>query len=108
MNNQKNIKLGLRTTILGILTSLILASIKIIGGILGNSYALIADGIESISDVFTSFVVFAGLKIAVKPADDNHPYGHGKAEPISAAVVAISLDRVISFLIAPSLPIKSL
>lgn len=91
MQTQKLTKKGIKATLVGIFTSLILASIKIISGIIGNSYALIADGIESISDVFTSFVVLTGLKIAAKPADENHPYGHGKAEPLAAAVVAISL-----------------
>jgi len=91
LQTQKLTKKGIKATLVGIFTSLILASIKIISGIIGNSYALIADGIESISDVFTSFVVLTGLKIAAKPADENHPYGHGKAEPLAAAVVAISL-----------------
>ena len=82
---------GVRTTLIGIFSSLILASVKIFSGIIGNSYALIADGIESIADVFTSFVVLTSLKIAVKPADKDHPYGHGKAEPLAGLVVAISL-----------------
>lgn len=82
---------GIKTTIIGIFSSFILASVKIFSGIIGNSYALIADGIESIADIFTSFIVLTGLKIAVKPADDNHPYGHGKAEPLAGLIVAISL-----------------
>lgn len=93
-NNKINYKLasvGIKSTLVGIFSSLILASIKIISGIVGNSYALIADGIESIADVFTSFVVLTGLKIASRPPDENHPYGHGKAEPLAALVVAIAL-----------------
>lgn len=82
---------GIQTTLLGIITSIILAAIKGIAGILGNSYALIADAIESVSDVFTSIIVLAGLKIAKKPADDTHPYGHGKAEPIAGIIVASAL-----------------
>jgi len=62
-----------------------------VAGILGNSYALIADAIESVSDVITSLIVLVGLKIAVKPADQDHPYGHGKAEPLAALVVALAL-----------------
>jgi cation diffusion facilitator family transporter len=91
VSTQKLLKKGIKAALAGIFTSLILASVKIISGIVGNSYALVADGIESISDVFTSFVVLTGLKYAAKPADENHPYGHGKAEPLAAAVVAISL-----------------
>lgn len=59
-----------------------LAVIKGITGILGNSYALIADAIESTSDILSSFLVLFGLKYSAKPADSNHPYGHGKAEPL--------------------------
>ncbi len=68
-----------------------LAAVKIATGVLGNSYVLIADGIESIADVFTSFVVWAGLRVAARPADANHPYGHGKAEAIASAIVSLSL-----------------
>jgi cation diffusion facilitator family transporter len=68
-----------------------LAAIKIAAGVLGNSYVLIADGIESAADVFSSFVVWAGLRVAVRPADANHPYGHGKAEAIASAIVSLSL-----------------
>lgn len=82
---------GLRTTLIGILSNLILAVTKSTAGYLGNSYALIADGIESLSDVISSIIVYSGLKIAVRPPDDNHPYGHGKAEPLAASVVAIAL-----------------
>ena len=82
---------GIKTTLIGILFSFVLAGIKIFGGIVGNSYALIADGIESIADIFVSFVVLTGLTIATKPADREHPYGHGKAEPIAGVIVSISL-----------------
>ncbi|QQS38118.1 MAG: cation transporter [Ignavibacteriales bacterium] len=82
---------GLRTVLVGIIINMLLAAIKIISGIIGNSYALIADGIESTTDIFSSLVVWGGLKIASKPADDNHPYGHGKAESLSAIVVSMAL-----------------
>jgi cation diffusion facilitator family transporter len=68
-----------------------LAAVKIAAGIFGNSYVLIADGIESVADVFTSFVVWAGLRVSARPADANHPYGHGKAEVIASAIVSLSL-----------------
>ncbi|HRP92195.1 MAG TPA: cation diffusion facilitator family transporter [Ignavibacteriaceae bacterium] len=82
---------GIKTTIIGIATSIVLAAIKGIAGVMGNSYALIADAIESTSDVFTSIIVLTGLKIASKPADETHPYGHGKAEPFAGLVVAVAL-----------------
>lgn len=82
---------GIKTTVIGIAVSIILAAVKGIAGVLGNSYALIADAIESTADVFTSIIVLTGLKIASKPADKNHPYGHGKAEPIAGLVVAAAL-----------------
>ncbi len=75
----------------GIVTSLVLAAVKVIAGIMGNSYALIADGIESILDIFSSLVVWGGLKIAALPADEEHPYGYGKAESLAALVVATVL-----------------
>jgi len=82
---------GIRTTIIGILTSIILAAIKAVAGVWGNSYALIADAIESASDVFTSLIVLTGLKIATRPADETHPYGHGKAEPFAGILVSAAL-----------------
>ena len=71
-----------QTAFFSIFANLVLAGVKVSAGIWGNSYALIADGIESISDVFSSLLVFIGLKYAEKPADKNHPYGHGKIEPL--------------------------
>jgi cation diffusion facilitator family transporter len=73
------------------LVNTILAVTKGTAGVLGNSYALIADAIESASDVLTSGVVLLGLKMAGKPADSNHPYGHGKFEPLAAVVTALTL-----------------
>lgn len=83
--------IGLKTIIVGVVINMLLATIKIISGILGNSYALIADGIESTTDIFSSLIVYGGLKIAAKPPDENHPYGHGKAESLSAFVVSLAL-----------------
>jgi len=84
-------KKGIRTIFFGIASNIVLATIKGIAGFFGNSYALIADAIESTSDIFTSIGIFIGLRIASKPADKNHPYGHGKAEPMAAVVVALAL-----------------
>ncbi|MEX2404031.1 MAG: cation transporter [Balneolales bacterium] len=62
--------------------SIVLAAGKAVAGILGNSFALIADAIESIGDIFTTCIMFIGLKTAARPPDKNHLYGHGKAGSI--------------------------
>ena len=81
-----------RAAILSLITNFLLAIIKGLGGIIGHSDALIADAIESCADIFSSFLVLFGLHYAHKPADDDHPYGHGKAEPlITFAVVGFLL-----------------
>lgn len=82
---------GLKWTLLGALTNALLALVKITAGILGNSYALIADGIESATDVFSSLVVWSSLKISARPPDECHPYGHGKAESLAALMVSVFL-----------------
>ncbi|RYX86144.1 cation transporter [bacterium] len=82
---------GMRSTLIGIGINLLLATGKALAGIFGHSYALIADAIESGTDVLSSLAVFFGLKVAARPADDNHPYGHGKAEPLAALVVGVAL-----------------
>src|SRR5437879_2529209 len=82
---------GVKSTLVGIMANIILAAIKGAAGIAGNSYALIADAIESGSDILSSMVVMIGIKMAGKPADLDHPYGHGKFEPLAAAVVSLAL-----------------
>ena len=94
---------GIQTTIIGIITSIVLAAIKAIAGVMGNSYALIADAIESTSDVFTSIIVLTGLKIARRPADETHPYGHGKAEPFAGIIVSAALFIAAIVIIIQSL-----
>src|ERR1700678_4729125 len=81
----------MRSTPLGILVDLGLSAAKISAGAVGHSFALLADGLESGADVLSGLVVFFGLKIAIKPPDRDHPYGHGKAEPIAALCVGLSL-----------------
>ena len=82
---------GMRSTLVGIGVNLVLAIIKATAGVLGNSYALIADAVESTLDVVSSMIVWTGLKISARPPDANHPYGHGKAEPLAAVAVALAL-----------------
>ncbi|MEZ4971176.1 MAG: cation diffusion facilitator family transporter [Flavobacteriaceae bacterium] len=79
MNNEQS---AIRTTYFSIAGNIALAAIKGLAGFFGNSYALIADAIESTTDIFSSLLVLFGLKYAKRPADDNHPYGHGKIEPL--------------------------
>jgi cation diffusion facilitator family transporter len=78
----------LRAVTLGILINLVLAAVKLAAGYFGSTYALIADGLESLTDVLASLLVFASLRYANRPPDENHPYGHGKAEAIAALGVA--------------------
>ena len=82
---------GLRATFLGLAANGVLAAVKFTAGVLGHSHALIADAVESLADIFSSIVVWRGLTVAALPADEDHPYGHGKAEPIAAAIVSLML-----------------
>ncbi len=82
---------GLRALGWGALVNLVLAAVKIAAGVLGNSYALIADGIESTTDIVSSLIVWSGLRISTKPADEQHPFGHGKAESLAAGIAALGL-----------------
>lgn len=86
-----SIAAGTRAVSLGIGINAALAAVKIVVGVLGNSYALVADGIESTGDIVGSLVVWGGLRIASLPADDSHPYGHGKAESIAGVLAAVGL-----------------
>ncbi|HJP84819.1 MAG TPA: cation diffusion facilitator family transporter [Gemmatimonadaceae bacterium] len=75
----------------GLLVNALLVLVKLIAGIVGHANALVADAVESSADIFSSLIVWMGLSIAAKPADEDHPYGHGKAEPLAAAVVSLML-----------------
>lgn len=88
MSNEKT---AIRTTYFSLLGNIGLALIKGLAGFFGNSYALIADAIESTTDIFSSFLVLLGFKYAEKPPDDNHPYGHGKIEPLITFIVVAFL-----------------
>lgn len=82
-NEEKAIK----ATYFSIFGNAALAIVKWLAGYFGNSYALIADAIESTSDIFASFLVLFGIKYSSRPADENHPYGHGRAEPLITFLV---------------------
>ncbi len=68
----------------GIALNAVLAAMKFAGGIFGHSFALIADGAESLLDILSSLLVWAGFRVAARPPDANHPFGHGRAEPLTA------------------------
>jgi cation diffusion facilitator family transporter len=82
---------GIRTAQIGLLINAALAVVKVITGVLGNSYALIADGIESTTDIFSSLIVWRGLHVAARSPDEEYHFGYGKAESLAAAVVALML-----------------
>lgn len=82
---------GIQSAQVGLLVNTLLAIIKLFAGVLGNAYALIADAVESSADIFSSLIVWGGLRIASKQADDEYPFGYGKAEPLAAAVVSLML-----------------
>jgi cation diffusion facilitator family transporter len=89
---------AIKTTYFSIIGNTSLALIKGVAGYFGNSYALIADAIESTTDIFASFLVLFGIKYSNRPADKNHPYGHGRAEPLITFLVVGFLIASASFI----------
>ena len=86
-----NEQTAIKATYFSLIGNTCLAIIKGLAGIFGNSYALIADAIESTTDIFASLLVLFGIKYSNKPADENHPYGHGRAEPLITFLVVVFL-----------------
>ncbi len=82
---------GIQAAQLGLVVNTLLAITKLVAGIVGNAFVLIADAVESIADIFSSLIVWGGLRIATRQADDDYPFGYGKAEPLAAVVVALLL-----------------
>lgn len=82
---------GIRVAQVGVLVNAALAGVKLVAGLVGHSYALVADAIESSADVLSSLIVWGGLHVASQPADENHPFGHGKAEPLAGTAVGLML-----------------
>jgi cation diffusion facilitator family transporter len=78
---------GIAAVQAGLLVNTGLALVKLVAGVVGHSYALIADAIESFADIFASLVVWRGLRVASRGADDRYPFGYGRAEPLAAAIV---------------------
>lgn len=82
---------GVRLAQLGLAVNALLAAVKFAAGVLGNSYALIADATESFADLFSSVIVWSGVAIASRAPDETHPYGHGRAEALAAGIVGLML-----------------
>ena len=82
-----SVQTAIKATYFSVIGNITMAIIKGLAGFFGNSYALIADAIESTTDIFASFLVLFGIKYSSRPADENHPYGHGRAEPLITFLV---------------------
>lgn len=82
-----NVQKAVQATYFSLISNTVLAIVKGAAGFFGNSYALIADAIESTADIFSSFLVLVGIKYSNRPADNNHPYGHGRAEALVTFIV---------------------
>ena len=105
-------KIIVRTSILGIVANIVLASFKALVGLLSNSIAIVLDAVNNLTDALSSVVTIIGTKLAGKPADKKHPFGHGRAEYLSALVIALiilyagitSLVESVKKIINPSTP----
>jgi len=80
---------GIRAAQAGMAANAGLAAIKLVAGVVGHTYALVADAVESTVDIVGSAAVWSGLAVAARPADEDHPYGHGKAESLAALAVSL-------------------
>src|SRR6266480_1557799 len=98
-----NLQSGARLALVGLAVNVVFAFIKIAAGVFGNAYALIADGIESALDAAGSIVIWSGLRFAARPPDATHPYGHGKAEPLAAVIVALGVLTAAAVLAVASI-----
>ncbi|HEX7980597.1 MAG TPA: cation diffusion facilitator family transporter [Gemmatimonadaceae bacterium] len=94
---------SIRAAQAGAAANAVLALAKITAGVVGSTYALIADGVESLADVASSLIVWGGVAVGARPADENHPYGHGRAEALAAAVVSVLLLLAAVFIAAESI-----
>lgn len=95
---QEQFQAGRRVTLIGVFVNLFLFVLKLISGILGHSQGLVADAVHSLSDLFTDFVVFLGLKAGHKAPDETHHFGHGRYETLASSVVGLALIAVALYL----------
>ncbi len=101
--SEASTKIGRQTALAAMAANILLAGVKISAGALGRSYALVADGIESCADLFSTLLVWSGLKVAGRPPDRNHPFGHGKAESLAGLVAGLLLFVAAAFIAFNSL-----
>lgn len=85
------------------LINLVLMLVKIVTGVFGNSYALIADGIESASDILVSLITWIGFGLSLQPADENHPYGHGRIESLAGMFSGLALLAAAGIIVFQSI-----
>jgi cation diffusion facilitator family transporter len=90
-STRRKLESGAHLALLGMGLNAVLCAVKIGAGVFGHSYALIADGFESLLDILSSLLIWGGLKYAAKPPDASHPYGHGKAEPVAAILGSVMI-----------------
>ena len=88
---ENRVKVAKRVSIITVLWNTILSIVKVVIGTLGHSGAIVADGIHSMTDVFTTVIAYAGVHLSAKKADDDHPYGHEKFEPVMSKILATVL-----------------
>lgn len=86
-----DLKRALKSAQIGMLVNTILAIVKFFAGIVGNTYALVADAVESTADIFSSLIVWSGIRIAGREADKDYPFGYGRAETLASAIVSLML-----------------
>lgn len=91
MTTPAPVERGMRSAQLGLVVNAVLAVAKLVAGLVGNSYALVADAVESTADIFSSLIVWGGLRVASREPDEAYPFGYGRAETLAGAVVAIML-----------------
>lgn len=89
--NENMEKIAMKVSIISIIANVVLAAFKLVAGVFAHSGAMISDAIHSASDVFSTFVVMIGIKIASKEPDEEHPYGHERMECVAAIILATIL-----------------
>jgi cation diffusion facilitator family transporter len=94
MNPEASLRTGSGSALGALVLNGVIGGLKLAAGLLGHSYALVADAAESFTDVFSSTISFVGLRVAARPADHSHPAGHGRAETLASMAVAIALMAV--------------
>jgi len=94
MQNEKRLNAGKKAAIVGIVGNLFLTFFNISVGLISGSYALVSEGIHTLSDIFTTIISYIGFKIGQKPADEEHPFGHGRSESIAGLIIVLFLAMI--------------